>query len=79
MSKREQAVPRPVKKAEFSIFFATRQAEVGWRDLLSTQRSAVVDGWDFLTREPLHVTPTNYPPQGRAGHRGTKEASRALR
>lgn len=46
------AVPRPLKKAEFRVEFATSQAADGWRDLLGTTRNAVVDAWDFLTRTP---------------------------
>jgi hypothetical protein len=46
------AVPRPLKKAEFRIEFATSQAERGWSALLATTRNAVVDAWDFLTRTP---------------------------
>lgn len=64
MSKRERAVPRPTKKAEFTIVFATREAQVGWRDVLATQRNAVADAWDFLTRHPDQPTPTNYQLKG---------------
>lgn len=64
MSKRDQAVSRPIKKAEFTIVFATRNAQVGWRDVLATQRNAVVDAWDFLTRHPEKTTPLNYQLKG---------------
>lgn len=64
MSQRAQAVPRPIKKGEFTIVFATRHAEVGWRDLLATQRNATVDAWDFLTRSPDARTPINYRLKG---------------
>lgn len=64
MSKRDQAVPRPTKKAEFTIVFATREAQLGWRDVLATQRNAVADAWDFLTRHPDARTPTNYQLKG---------------
>ncbi|MGL5859730.1 MAG: hypothetical protein ACRCY9_00545 [Phycicoccus sp.] len=64
MSRRDQAVPRPTKKAEFIIVFATREAQVGWRDVLATQRNAVADTWDFLTRSPDRTTPTNYRLKG---------------
>ncbi|MGL4176278.1 MAG: hypothetical protein ACRCSN_09385 [Dermatophilaceae bacterium] len=64
MSRRDQAVPRPTKKAEFTIVFATREAQVGWRDVLATQRNAVADAWDFLTRHPDRMTPTNYRLKG---------------
>jgi hypothetical protein len=46
-------VPRPTKRTEYEIEFATRQAEKGWRDLCATMRSAMADAWDGLTRDPL--------------------------
>nr|WP_249290792.1 hypothetical protein [Leucobacter manosquensis] len=61
---RKHHVPRPVKKSEYAIICATRSAEAGWRDLLATHRNAVTEAWDFLTRTPLQVTPTNYPLKG---------------
>lgn len=64
MSTREKAVPRPTKKAEYTIVFATRSAQAGWRDVLATQRNSVVDAWDFLTRRPLDSTPNNYQLKG---------------
>lgn len=64
MSKRAPPVPRPIKKAEFTIYFATRETQAGWRDVLATQRNAVVDAWDFLTRHPLDPTPINYQLKG---------------
>lgn len=64
MSKRGQAVPRPVTKGEFTLVLATRQAQVGWPDVPATQRNAVTDAWDFLTRHPDHRTSTNYPLKG---------------
>ena len=74
MSTRRQGVPRPIKKAEYTIVFATRDAERGWRDVLATQRSSVVDAWDFLTRHPLDLTPSNCPLKGELAtvtHAGT--------
>lgn len=32
---------------------ATRSAEQGWRDVVATQRNAVVAAWDRLTTDPL--------------------------
>ena len=61
---KEHPLERPLKKSEFAIICATRQAEKGWRDLKATQRNALVDAWDFLARTPLEVTPTNYPLKG---------------
>ena len=52
--------PRPRKKTEYKIRFATRQAEKSWQDLLATQRNAIVDAWDFLTRTPTAESPTNH-------------------
>lgn len=64
MSRSDKAVPRPLKKAEYTIVFATREAQAGWRDVLATQRNAVVDAWDFLTRHPLASSPSNYQLKG---------------
>lgn len=64
MSEKGQPVPRPKKKAEFNIVFDTRQAETGWRNVVSTQRSAVTNAWDALTQRPLDLTPSNYPMKG---------------
>lgn len=66
MAKR-QAVPRPVKKSEYTLCFASTNAQRGWRDLEATRRNSLVDAWDFLTRTPLQVTPTNYPLKGDLG------------
>lgn len=57
-------VPRPPKKAEYEIRFATTNAEKGWRDLVATIRNAMTEAWDFLTRTPLTTTPTNYRLKG---------------
>lgn len=58
---RSSRVERPTKKSEYEIRFATVNAQKGWRDLVATLKGPVVDSWDFLTRTPLDVTPTNYP------------------
>lgn len=60
-------VERPSKSTEYQLVFATREAEVGWRNLCATQRNAVVDAWDHLTRDPLHRTPTVHPLRGELG------------
>jgi hypothetical protein len=52
MAKSRGNLERPLKRAEFAIRFATRDAEKGWQDLLATARNATVDAWDFLTRTP---------------------------
>jgi mRNA-degrading endonuclease RelE of RelBE toxin-antitoxin system len=51
---------RPRKKTEYEIRFATRQAEKSWQDLLGTQRNAIVDAWDFLTKTPMAESLTNH-------------------
>ena len=61
MSKGKGSVDRPLKKSEYSLQYGTREAEKGWRDLVATQRNAVVDAWDFLTKTPLERTASNYP------------------
>jgi hypothetical protein len=57
-------VSRPIKKAEYTIVFGTRQAEKGWLDLQAAQLNAVVDAWDFLTRTPNERLPKNHPFKG---------------
>lgn len=58
---KENVVPRPPKKSEYEIRFATAGAQKGWRDLVATIRNPMADVWDFLTATPLTRTPTNYP------------------
>ena len=48
-----QGTPRPLKKAEFILEFATRSAQKGWRDCLAVARNATVDAWDQLTTAPM--------------------------
>lgn len=64
MTKGKSDVPRPLKRAEYTIHFATRQAEKGWTDLLGTTRNAVVDAWDFLTRTPRASSERNHQLKG---------------
>lgn len=61
---RSEVVPRPTKKNEYSITFASTHAKRGWRDLCATIRGPLADAWDFLTRTPLDVTPLNYSLRG---------------
>ena len=61
MSRRADRVNRPLKRAEYEIRFATREAEKGWTDLLATTRGAVVDAWDYLTATPLLQTERHSP------------------
>ncbi len=51
-SKRGQPLTRPLKRAEYQIRCATREAEKGWQDLTATARNAAVEAWDFLTNTP---------------------------
>lgn len=61
---RNDRVERPTKKNEYQLCFASLQAKKGWVDLTATIRGPLADAWDFLTRTPLSVTPTNYPLKG---------------
>lgn len=61
---KEQPVNRPVRKSEYTIVAASGAATKGWRDLVATHRNLMVEAWEFLTADPLKVTPTNYPLKG---------------
>jgi hypothetical protein len=45
-------VPRPTKRTEYRIVFATSKAEKGWRDLQATTLNALAEAWDALTKAP---------------------------
>ena len=64
---KEKKVARPTKRSEYSIEFASVQAQKGWMDLCATIRNPLADAWDFLTRTPLVETPSNYPLKGALG------------
>lgn len=64
---KESTVPRPAKKSEYVLKYATKQSEKGWRDLVATIRNSMSETWDFLTHTPLMTTPTNYPLEGPLG------------
>lgn len=66
-AKRGERVPRPPKKNEYEICYATTDAVKGWQDLAATIRNPLAEAWDFLTRSPLTKTPTNYPLRGELG------------
>lgn len=66
-AKRGELVPRPPKKIEYEIRYATTDAAKGWQDLAATIRNPLAEAWDFLTRSPLAKTPTNYPLRGELG------------
>lgn len=64
MAGKGELVPRPPKKIEYEIRFATTHAKKGWNDLAATIRNSLADSWDFLTRTPMANVPTNYPLKG---------------
>lgn len=64
---KEALVPRPAKRSEYVLKYASKQSEKGWRDLVATIRNPMSDTWDFLTRTPLTTTPTNYQLEGSLG------------
>ncbi|WP_405938108.1 hypothetical protein OG338_16870 [Streptomyces sp. NBC_00726] len=66
-AKKGELVPRPPRKTEYEIRFATADALKGWRDLVATIRNQMTETWDFLTRTPLSTTPTNYRLKGELG------------
>lgn len=66
-AKRGELVPRPPKKIEYEIRYATTDAAKGWHDLAATIRNPLAEAWDFLTRTPLAKTPANYPLRGELG------------
>lgn len=63
-AKRGELVPRPPKKVEYEIRFATADAQKGWQDLVAVIRNSMTETWDFLTRTPSAITPTNYRLKG---------------
>ena len=69
-----ELVPRPAKKVEYDIRFASSGAKKGWRDLVATMRNPMADAWDFLTRTPTATTSTNYRLKGGAGDRAARRA-----
>ncbi|RLV57191.1 hypothetical protein D9V41_00600 [Aeromicrobium phragmitis] len=64
---RSHRVARPTKRSEYELYFASTNARKGWTDLIATIRGPLADTWDFLTKSPLEVTPTNYPLKGELG------------
>jgi hypothetical protein len=61
---KDDLVARPKKKSEYTLRYASTGAQKGWRDLVATIRNPMADAWDFLTRSPTQVTPTNYRLKG---------------
>lgn len=60
MAKQER-VPRPTKRSEYVIQFASVGARRGWIDLVATQKNAVTDAWDELTKSPLTEHDKKHP------------------
>lgn len=56
-------VPRPNKSTEYVIKFDSNGAAKGWRDLYATHRNALVDAWDYLTKNPQLASEYAYPLQ----------------
>lgn len=78
MARRDE-VPRPTKRSEYTIRFASVGAQKGWRDLMATIRGPLADTWDFLTRTPTEQTPTNYPLKGEALGKITRDGKNYVR
>lgn len=58
--KRGDAVPRPLRKTEYTLVFITSEASKGWTDCLATARNAAVDAWECLTKTPDHESERLY-------------------
>ncbi|NLE79928.1 MAG: hypothetical protein GX610_10180 [Rhodococcus sp.] len=68
MADKKRAVPRPLRKGEYEIRHASISAEKGWRDLVATQRNAMAQAWDHLTKTPDERDETRcYPLKGDLG------------
>jgi hypothetical protein len=59
--KADDPVPRPLKKSEYKIYFESSKIRKVWVDLLAVRRSDLSQAWDFLTKNPLTVTPLSHP------------------
>jgi len=64
---KQTLVPRPAKKSEYVLKYATNQSEKGCRDLVATIRNPMSETWDFLTRTPLDENPEQLPARRIAG------------
>jgi hypothetical protein len=56
----DSPIPRPAKKRAYTLPFASRQAEKGWRDLQANRMHALAEAWDYLTDTPLAASPLTY-------------------
>jgi len=59
-----EKVPRPHKKTPYTLYFATKSAQKGWRDVLAVRPADLQKTWDFLAHTPLDITPHSYPLKG---------------
>jgi hypothetical protein len=57
----EEPVPRPIKNSEYKIYFGSNKTRKAWIELLAVRRSDLAEAWEFLTINPLTVTPLAYP------------------
>jgi hypothetical protein len=57
----DELVPRPLKKSEYKIYFGSNRIRKAWVAILAVRRSDLSEAWDFLTRNPLKVTPLSHP------------------
>lgn len=64
MSRREEAVPRPIRSTEYTIRHATAGARKGWRDIVATQKNAAVEAWQRLTTDPTSIDGRCHPLKG---------------
>ncbi|ADU48588.1 hypothetical protein Intca_2078 [Intrasporangium calvum DSM 43043] len=53
MATKQGTVACPTKSTEWVIKYATSQARNGWTDMCATQKNALTDAWDYLTKKPL--------------------------
>lgn len=75
MAAKSSRVHRPLKMGEYSLVFATRDAEKSWTDLLAMTRNALVDAWGYLTQTPLQQSERHHPLRGNLEfltHRGER-------
>jgi hypothetical protein len=57
-------VPRPQKKTPYTLPFATKSAQKGWREVLADRPADLGKAWDALSHTPLDMTPHSYPLKG---------------
>jgi hypothetical protein len=64
---KNKRVPRPTKKSEYEILFASNSAQKGWQDLKATRLNDLVEAWEFLTRNPTVISPLSSRLRGELG------------